>query len=503
MAEHCDPQHLICEAIGLLHASLDATTDAQAVYLPTAAKADALRELVRAEARVAALKLRVLAAAEDVAAETAHKDPGTWLAHQTRLDRRPCHGDHRLAQALDQRWEATATALADGAVNLPQARVVVEVLDELVDDVEDHNRRVRDRLARTQAAARDAAQHAAAAEAGNPLGNPGQGSAAEPEQGDADAGSEVSWGPERLGLPPVPEPCLEVLGPEVVAEAEQTLLVEAKHLDPHQLRILGRRLLDVVDPEGAEAREAEKLRRAEERAHRKQRLGLRKLGDGTTRLSGLVPDAVAHRLTTYLEAFAQPRKQALAADGRTMPRAKLMAIAFGDLLERLDPDRLPTHGGDATTVVITLTLTDLLNKLDETGHGPGGIAGLGHDPHDTTSHGGTITATQARRLACQAHLVPVVLGTHGQVLDLGQATRLHTPVMRKALRIRDQHCRATGCNVPATWCEAHHLIPWLHAGPTSVDNGILLCTHHHHRVHDPAYDHQLQPDRTITFHRRT
>lgn len=500
---HQDPEHLITEAIGLVHASLDATADSQAVFLPTSAKAEALRELVRAESRIAALKLQVLAAAGDVAEQTAHKDPGAWLADRARLDPRACQADGRLAVELDSRWEATASALSAGEVNLPQARVITEVLDELVDDVAHYNRRVRDHNQRAAAAAKVADKVASdvadpASGAATAAATAAAAKAGAAEQGAAGQGAaDTTWGPERVGAPAAPG--WVELGPEVVVEAEQHLLVEAKQFDPHQLRVLGRRLLDVVDPDGAEAREADKLARAEEHAARKQRLGLRKVGDGTTRLSGLIPDHIAHRLTTVLESFAQPRKQALAADGKAMLRPKLLAMALGDLLERLDPDRLPTHGGDATTVVITLTLDDLLAKL-----GAGlGAAGLGHDHDDLTGHGGKITATQARRLACQAHLIPVVLGTHGQVLDVGQATRLHTPVMRKALRIRDRHCRAQGCTVPATWCEAHHLRPWSHGGNTSVENGILLCTHHHHRVHDPAYDHHLQPDRTITFHRRT
>lgn len=124
-------------------------------------------------------------------------------------------------------------------------------------------------------------------------------------------------------------------------------------------------------------------------------------------------------------------------------------------------------------------------------------AGFGYD-NETG-----ISAAQARRLACQAQIIPMVLGAAGQVLDVGRASRLHTPVMRRAIRLRDKHCRVAGCGVKAQWCDVHHLVPWSKGGRTSVNDGVLLCIHHHHRIHDPAYDHQRHPDGTIRFTRRT
>jgi len=151
-----------------------------------------------------------------------------------------------------------------------------------------------------------------------------------------------------------------------------------------------------------------------------------------TRIEALVPDAVAHRLRTCLEAFAQPRRTAYEADGKRLPYPKLLADALRDLLERIDPAALPHHGGDATTVFVTMTLDQLRDEL--------ATAGLGFD-------GETITASQARRLACTAGIIPVVLGGESEILDLGRKSRLHTPVMRKAMRLRDKGCRAEGCDV--------------------------------------------------------
>jgi hypothetical protein len=160
-----------------------------------------------------------------------------------------------------------------------------------------------------------------------------------------------------------------------------------------------------------------------------------------------------------------------------------MAEALESLLERIDPDTLPAHGGDATTVVVTIPIESLRNKL--------GLA--------TLADGTLITAAEARRLACGANILPAVLGGNSEILDLGRSQRLFSPAQRKAMRIRDQHCCAEGCTVPATWCDAHHLKPWSQGGKTNINDGILLCGHHHRRIHDPKYETTRQPDGDIRF----
>lgn len=60
-------------------------------------------------------------------------------------------------------------------------------------------------------------------------------------------------------------------------------------------------------------------------------------------------------------------------------------------------------------------------------------------------------------------------------------------MLRRAITARDGGCTAPGCSIPAPWCEAHHIQHWEDGGPTSVDNGTLLCSHHHHAVHAGAW----------------
>jgi hypothetical protein len=115
-----------------------------------------------------------------------------------------------------------------------------------------------------------------------------------------------------------------------------------------------------------------------------------------------------------------------------------------------------------------------------------------------------ISASQARRLACTAKILPAVLGGASEVLDLGRARRLFSPAQRKAMAIRDVTCRAEGCEIPAAWCEAHHANkPWARGGKTDLADGALLCSFHHHRAHDHRYQTRRQPTGDLTFHRRT
>jgi len=272
---------------------------------------------------------------------------------------------------------------------------------------------------------------------------------------------------------------------ETIDQAERWLVEAASTFAPKQLRMLGRRILDVIDPAIAQTAEAQRLADEEAHATRATRLGFKPLGDGTTRVTAVLADAVAHRLRTYLEAFAQPRLASATVNGERLPRSRALGEALGQLLEVLDPVRLPLHGGDATTMVVTIALADLHAEL--------AVAQLGDDNR--------LTASQARRLACTAGIIPMVLGGKSEVLDLGRQRRLFTPGQRKALRLRDRHCRAEGCTIPATWCDAHHLKPWSHGGTTDLDDGVLLCRHHHQAIHDPSYEHTWLPNGQLRYHR--
>jgi hypothetical protein len=282
------------------------------------------------------------------------------------------------------------------------------------------------------------------------------------------------------------------LDPELVAKAGAQLLSDAGHFGPRELRVLGRRVLDVVAPDIAEAQEERLLRAEEQRGRAESRVRFRPRGVGVTDVLARVPDAVADRLRAYLDSFTAPRRshldRAAVGDVDLMPLSRRRGEAFCALLEQVPADRLPVHGGTATSVVVTIDLDAITRAV--------GTAGL--------STGGSMTATEVRRLACTANILPAVLGGAGEILDLGRSRRLFSPAQRKALAIRDRRCRAEDCDIPAAWCEAHHAAePWSSGGRTDVQDGLLLCSFHHHRAHDSRWATSRLPSGDLRYRRRT
>ncbi|MEV0286618.1 DUF222 domain-containing protein [Kribbella sp. NPDC050820] len=95
--------------------------------------------------------------------------------------------------------------------------------------------------------------------------------------------------------------------------------------------------------------------------------------------------------------------------------------------------------------------------------------------------GDGLSAATVRRLACDAQVIPVVLGSKSQPLDVGTTRRLVTGPMRLALNARDRGCVV--CGAPPIQCEAHHLVHWVDGGDTAVGNLVLLCKRHHLDLH--------------------
>lgn len=284
----------------------------------------------------------------------------------------------------------------------------------------------------------------------------------------------------------------EDLDPELVAKACAQLVADAGHFAPRELRVLGRRVLEVVAPEAAEGHEERLLRGEEERARRETRLTFRPRGDGVTDVFARLPDHVADRLRVYLDAFTTPRRGHLQpaplGDVDRLPLPRRRGEAFCTLLERLPADRLPIHGGTATSVVVTIDHDRLCRGI--------GTAVL--------STGGRLSVSEVRRMACGANILPAVLGGAGEILDLGRSRRLFSPAQRKALAIRDRRCRAEDCQIPAAWCEAHHGgDPWSKGGRTDLADGLLLCSFHHHRAHDHAWRTSRMSNGDLRYARRT
>ncbi len=109
------------------------------------------------------------------------------------------------------------------------------------------------------------------------------------------------------------------------------------------------------------------------------------------------------------------------------------------------------------------------------------------------SDGTSIPVEAARRHACEANIIPVVLGGDSQPLDVGRARRLATPTQRIALRAMNRSCAIDGCDQHFDRCHIHHLVEWDDLGLTDLDNLVPLCSFHHHRAHEGRWQLQLDP----------
>jgi Domain of unknown function (DUF222)/HNH endonuclease len=272
------------------------------------------------------------------------------------------------------------------------------------------------------------------------------------------------------------------------------LLDEAQRLSADDLERAGRHVLEVVDPEGVDARLERELARAERAAHLNRNLELRfdRLGGGNGRLAGAMEDVLL--LKTVLLSLAAPQPPEPGACGGDGVCTSAECRAGGhvgrdprdhgarmfDALVQLArtaqaTGALPQSHGGIPQVVVTISYEDL-----EEGLGQG-----------TTTLGEEIDPATMRRLACDADLIPGVLDSDGRVLDVGRTQRLVTAAIWVALVLRDQHCAFPGCRRPPVMCHAHHIVHWADGGPTSLDNLVLLCGAHHRIIHGTPWEVRL------------
>lgn len=190
-------------------------------------------------------------------------------------------------------------------------------------------------------------------------------------------------------------------------------------------------------------------------------------GDGDTD-SGFIPPGI----------WSQAAEASDALDSRSRGQRELDGL-ISALIGALS---LTTHGdgGVRPQVLVTIDYQTLAGQLQEAGSTGTLIS--------QAAYTGPVTPQTIRRVACDADLIPVVLGGEGEVLDVDRAHRLFPRRLRRAITARDGGCAAPACSIPAPWCEAHHIEHWENGGPTSVDNGVLLCSHHHHAVHSGNWE---------------
>ncbi|HEY8789496.1 MAG TPA: DUF222 domain-containing protein [Actinopolymorphaceae bacterium] len=274
------------------------------------------------------------------------------------------------------------------------------------------------------------------------------------------------------------------LDADQVKRAEKTMIGFAETYGPKGLRDIARYLLEVIAPEIAEQADAAQLEAQEREARKNQYLRLRDDGDGCVTIAGKLPAADGEALRAVVDAIA---KSGTGTDDGSWAEPSLSyeakrAQALMTLVHAYSASgQAPRHGGDRPRVVVLVNYEDLLR-------GVGGATLLASNTR--------ISSGEARRLACDADILPAVLGSDSQLLDLGRTTRLFAGDLRQAIVVRDRGCVFPGCHREPRDCDAHHIRPWTANGPTSLDNGALVCPTHHRLVEpDPHADRATEHER--------
>lgn len=112
-----------------------------------------------------------------------------------------------------------------------------------------------------------------------------------------------------------------------------------------------------------------------------------------------------------------------------------------------------------------------------------------------------IPTDMARRVACDAAKVEVVVNDDGEVLDAGRRTRTIPPSIRRALRERDRGCRFPSCGHDR-FVDGHHIVHWADGGETKLSNLVLLCRTHHRMIHEMGFSVRMTEEGPRFFDRR-
>ncbi len=271
-------------------------------------------------------------------------------------------------------------------------------------------------------------------------------------------------------------------------QAEELMLTRAANQSAATLATLRPKVLAEVAPDHPENNPESELQRLD--AQRKRALANRHLsfrldGDGSMLLSGSLPVLEASRfmkvIDSHTEADRRSSRERMDPVTESRSPGQRRADALMAILDDLDSHRRPpTVAGDRPRVVVTMREADLRQRAEAAG---------------VLDSGQPITTGELRRLCCDADVMPAVLGSQSELLDIGRVQRLVTPAIRRALSLRDGGCVYPNCDKPDSCCEAHHINPWWNGGPTALDNLALLCPHHHGLVEPPRMWQGAPPDR--------
>ena len=291
------------------------------------------------------------------------------------------------------------------------------------------------------------------------------------------------------------------LEPSEVAAAEAALAQAATLMAPHAVDKVATRLRAHLDPDGVAPLDPHPATDELHLCHRR---------DGsiamTARIFGAADADAVREVFDALSAPAGPDDHRSLAQRQAEAFLELVELAAGrggiatdtsdsDSSDSDTPDSETTHGDRVDAAASDVEPDDesgpsswqprsgptrgrpiLMITIDHERL----LRGIGHGLLDSDR---TVAATEARRLACDAGILPAVLGSRGQPLDVGRLSYTVPDGMRRALHLRDRGCAFPGCTRRPRRTHAHHLHHWCDGGETKIDNLLLLCRFHHQLVH--------------------
>jgi hypothetical protein len=244
----------------------------------------------------------------------------------------------------------------------------------------------------------------------------------------------------------------QAVAPGQFANDEARLVAEASSASSKELPVRLAAWRRATDPAGAEA-DAERL-------HELRALYISSTWSGVVHLSGDLDPEGGMVVLAAIRSLSEPGALD-PSDGRTP--AQRQADALVEMCRR--------SSGNAGSRLGPRVLVTIPWETLRTGTGV------------VDTEAGPIGGETARRLCCDATISRVVLDAESVPVEMGRATRVVPPALRRALDLRDRGCAHPNCDVPARWCDAHHIEHWAEGGRTDLANLHLLCRRHHREAH--------------------
>jgi hypothetical protein len=212
--------------------------------------------------------------------------------------------------------------------------------------------------------------------------------------------------------------------------------------------------------------------RESERGREQRRLTVSTTILGMVRVDGELDPETGESVLTALRACVDAERRARdAQDARTPTQRRVDALGV-ICRSWLRTDARPDAAGERPHVAVVVDLRALQGQA-------------GHRAE--LEHVGAVHPEMVRRLACDASVSRIITRGDSEPLDVGRRTPVVPGPMRRAVIVRDRHCRFPGCDRPPPWCDAHHVAHWANGGATALANLVLLCRRHHRLVHEGGF----------------